>query len=120
MQFGPAGPGFFAISSALVSSKSFDTIKVAATEFNSGIFVAGFEEFDGSTIEAFLVKIYKDDGAGGLMELKNGFNDLVMESLNVDRESARGDPRFFRYPDGTAGVLIERTGVFYKLEEILV
>ena len=31
--------------------------------------------------------------------------------------SERGDPRFFNFPDGTAGVLLEKTGVFYKLTE---
>jgi len=30
----------------------------------------------------------------------------------------RPDPRFFTYPDGTAGVLLERTGAFYRLTEI--
>ena len=31
--------------------------------------------------------------------------------------SARPDPRFFNFPDGTACVLLERTGMFYKLTE---
>ena len=30
----------------------------------------------------------------------------------------RPDPRFFNYPDGTAGVLIESTGQFYRLTEV--
>jgi hypothetical protein len=30
----------------------------------------------------------------------------------------RPDPRFFNFPDGTAGVLLERTGHFYRLTEI--
>jgi hypothetical protein len=30
----------------------------------------------------------------------------------------RPDPRFFRCPDGTAGVLIERTGQFYRMTEV--
>ena len=29
----------------------------------------------------------------------------------------RPDPRFFNFPDGTAGVLLERTGNFYRLTE---
>lgn len=121
MQFGnspDAGGAFFAISSAVVSPVSFDTIKVAATEFNTGVFIAGFEEYDAETAPtaAFQVKMYKDDGAGGITELENSLNDLVGDFLNED--PARGDPRFFRFPDGSAGVLIERTGAFYKLEEI--
>jgi hypothetical protein len=30
----------------------------------------------------------------------------------------RPDPRFFQFPDGTAGVLLERTGAFYRLTQI--
>ncbi len=30
----------------------------------------------------------------------------------------RPDPRFFMFPDGTAGVLLERTGAFYRLTQI--
>jgi hypothetical protein len=30
----------------------------------------------------------------------------------------RGDPRFFTFPDGTAGVLLEHTGAFYRLTEL--
>jgi hypothetical protein len=33
-------------------------------------------------------------------------------------QSDRGDPRFFKFPDGTAGVLLEHSGAFYKLTEI--
>jgi hypothetical protein len=32
--------------------------------------------------------------------------------------SERADPRFFNFPDGTAGVLLERTGMFYRLKEL--
>ena len=49
--------------------------------------------------------------------LENGLNDLVREELG-DVSYFRGDPRLFHYPDGQAGVFIERTGVFYKLTEI--
>jgi hypothetical protein len=30
----------------------------------------------------------------------------------------RPDPRFFTFPDGTAGVLLERTGTFYRITEV--
>jgi len=32
--------------------------------------------------------------------------------------SDRGDPRFFKFPDGTAGVLLEHSGAFYRLTEL--
>jgi hypothetical protein len=31
----------------------------------------------------------------------------------------RPDPRFFNFPDGSAGVLLERTGDFYRLTEVV-
>ena len=49
--------------------------------------------------------------------LDGGFNDLVREELGEVGYFC-GDPRPFHYPDGTAGVFIERTGVFYKLTKI--
>jgi len=30
---------------------------------------------------------------------------------------ARPDPRFFNFPDGTAGVLLETSGNFYRLTQ---
>jgi hypothetical protein len=30
----------------------------------------------------------------------------------------RADPRFFNFPDGTAGVLLESTGDFFRLTEV--
>jgi hypothetical protein len=30
----------------------------------------------------------------------------------------RPDPRFFNFPDGSAGVLLERTGDFYRVTEV--
>jgi hypothetical protein len=32
--------------------------------------------------------------------------------------SDRGDPRFFKFPDGTAGVLLEHSGAFYRVTEV--
>ena len=40
---------------------------------------------------------------------------VVLKSLTDNR---RPDPRFFTFPDGTAGVLLEATGAFYRLTEI--
>ena len=40
---------------------------------------------------------------------------VVLKSLTDNR---RPDPRFFTFPDGTAGVLLEATGAFYRLTEV--
>ena len=63
--------------------------------------------------QSYKIKLY--DTGGNYLD--NGFNDLVKEELG-EVGYYRGDPRMFHYPDGTAGVFIERTGVFYKLTEI--
>lgn len=63
--------------------------------------------------KSYKIKVF--DAEGNYLE--NGFNDLVLEELG-EVGFYRGDPRMFHYPDGTAGVFIERTGAFYKLTEI--
>eukprot|EP00957_Ditylum_brightwellii_P165372 12591612-Ditylum_brightwellii.AAC.1 len=68
---------------------------------------------DNEPMMGYNIKVYKDDGT----YLENGFNDLIKEELG-EVGYFRGDPQLFHFPDGQAGVLIERTGVFYKLEEI--
>ena len=39
-------------------------------------------------------------------------------TLKALANAQRGDPRFFNFPDGTAGVLLEATGNFYRLTEV--
>lgn len=128
MQFGnplSAGGAFYGISSATVADASFDSIKVAATVFNEDIngtnsarLIIGVENYDGNShpIQPYFATLYKDV-AGDLVELPAGFTNLVEDELGLD-VPARGDPRVFELPDGSAGVLIERTGKFYKLKEL--
>ena len=64
---------------------------------------------------AYKIRLYDEGGN----YLERGMNDLVSEVLGEAAEGYfRGDPRLFHYPDGSAGVFIERTGTFYKLTEI--
>jgi len=39
-------------------------------------------------------------------------------TLTALSKGPRGDPRFFNFPDGTAGVLVEATGQFFRLTEV--
>jgi hypothetical protein len=55
--------------------------------------------------QVFLVNLVNKDG-----EVFNGFNSFS--------RSCRIVPRLFRVPDGTAGVLLEATGDFYRLTEL--
>jgi hypothetical protein len=39
-------------------------------------------------------------------------------TLKALADGTRPDPRFFNFPDGRAGVLLETTGEFYRLTEV--
>ena len=39
-------------------------------------------------------------------------------TLKALANAPRPDPRFFVFPDGTAGVLLEATGQFFRLTEV--
>lgn len=125
MQFG-RGPGvpLFGITSSVISEKSFHNIKVAASEFNTGTMIVALEDVDkyaGQPAQSYFVDLYKEAPTKELVPLEDGFNTLVVEALNLDPQSGdsiRGDSRLFKYPDGSAGVFIERTGQFFRLSEI--
>ena len=95
-----------------------DKLKLIWTEFNTGTLLgtnkrAKWGRNYKRPATSYKIKVYDADGN----YLENGFNDLVKEELG-EVGYYRGDPRLFHYPDGRAGVFIERTGVFYKLKEI--
>src|SRR5205823_2123144 len=46
----------------------------------------------------------------------DGNGQLV--TLKSMTKNERPDPRFFNFPDGSAGVLLERTGEFYRVSEV--
>jgi len=113
----------FGISSSVMSDSSFPTIKLATTEFNTGKLIVTLDAYDSSNPSSTqFVNLYKEDSSGKIVLLEHDFNEIVIEDLNRDMtdlsEGARGDARLFKYPDGSAGVFIERTGQFLKLSEI--
>lgn len=116
IQFGRTETDIFhGISSFSVGC--FDKLKLIWSEFNTGLIMGTTEEFCVDDYKGpskgYKIKLYDTDGN----YLEGGLNDLVMEELG-EVGYYRGDPRLFHYPDGTAGVFIERTGIFYKLTEI--
>ena len=116
IQFGRTATDFFyGISGFAVSKKSFNKLKLFWTEFNTGLVLGTMEVARQSTgpSKGYKIKLYDSN----MTELVSGFNDLVKEELG-EVGYFRGDPRPFHFPDGTAGVFIERTGAFYKLTEI--
>lgn len=104
---GPDLP-LFGITSAIVSDASFNRIKLATTEFNTGKLLVADEEYEeGKVLGAFDVPVYDEN----MVLLTAGFNNLTAFG-------DRNDPRLFLWPDGTAGLFLERTGAFFRLAEI--
>lgn len=123
IQFGRTATDFFyAISSFAVAYESFDKLELIWSEFNTGLIMGTPQRYYANggpknvgPVTGFKIKLYDSEGN----YLENGTNDLVKEELG-EVGYYRGDPRLFHYPDGTAGVFIERTGAFYKLTEIAI
>jgi len=114
-QFGrTANDYFYGISSFAVPSKGLDKLQLIWSEFNTGKILGTDKRYRKNTSPSTSYKIKVYDVNGVLLE--NGLNDLVGQEIDPSF-TTRGDPRLFHYPDGQAGVFIERTGVFYKLTE---
>eukprot|EP00548_Thalassiothrix_antarctica_P008021 CAMPEP_0194142260 /NCGR_PEP_ID=MMETSP0152-20130528/11575_1 /TAXON_ID=1049557 /ORGANISM="Thalassiothrix antarctica, Strain L6-D1" /LENGTH=523 /DNA_ID=CAMNT_0038841171 /DNA_START=287 /DNA_END=1858 /DNA_ORIENTATION=- len=118
VQFGRNGfDSFFGISSMAIPSEG-SMLKLIWSEFNTGKLLGTYDAYreGAQPSEAFKLKIFDETGT----EI-DGLNPLVVEELGEDNVgfTSRGDPRLFHFPDGELGVLIERTGVFYKVNEIM-
>ena len=110
---------YYAISSFAVAYDSFSNLELIWSEFNTGHIMGTDKRYyrgakNSGPVKGYKIKLYDVDGN----YLENGVNDLVLEELG-EVGYYRGDPRLFHYPDGTAGVFIERTGTFYRLTEIV-
>jgi hypothetical protein len=102
-QFGRASPyDFVAVSGPVTSIASFDTITGLFGDLPSGKVFATLDPITDIDVTVYEVNIVDADGIStSLWGLAGG----------------RPDPRFFRFPDGTAGVLLEKTGDFYRLSQ---
>jgi len=120
IQFGrTATDYFYAISGFAVAYPSFDKLEMIWSEFNTGLIMGTTQPFNvenyNGPATGYKIRLYDTEGN----YLENGINALVSDVLGEEAEGYfRGDPRLFHYPDGTAGVFIERTGTFYRLTEI--
>jgi hypothetical protein len=95
---------FVAVSGPVVSKKSFTAISMLCGDLASGECYATTAKVDGLNEELFRVNLV--DADGDPIGPSNSLNDLA---------GGRVDPRFFLFPDGEAGVLLEATGDFYIL-----
>ncbi len=103
-QYGRNDPnGGVAVSGPVTSPKSFDSITGLFSDLSSGIVYATTDPLTDTDVDVFKVNLIDE-------------NDSPIDSLQ-DLVGGRADPRFFQFPDGTAGVLLETTGDFYRLTE---
>ncbi|MDJ0899931.1 MAG: hypothetical protein QNJ55_14090 [Xenococcus sp. MO_188.B8] len=103
-QYGRNDPnGGVAVSGPVTSRSSFDSITGLFGDLSSSIVYATTDPLTETNVDVFKVNLIDENGA-------------QLESLQ-DLSGGRADPRFFQFPDGTAGVLLETTGDFYRLTE---
>lgn len=104
-QFGREDMRFIAASGPIVEASTFDQIVALFGDLVSGALYATVASDLGSTVnDVFRVGLIDADGLPTTLLALSGGD--------------RADPRFFTFADGSAGVLLERTGVLYRLTEI--
>ena len=102
-EFGREGARAVAISGPVMSTTSFTRITALFGDLVSGGVFAVTSPLTVKRQPVYRVGLVTPDGkAVTLKDLAGG---------------ERPDPRFFNFPDGTAGMLLERTGTFYRLTE---
>ena len=103
-EFGRDDTEPFAGSGPLRSDISFSRISVLFADLVSGRLFAATGPLTMRRQPVLHVTIVDDNGA-----------PITLKSLT---KNERPDPRFFNFPDGSAGVLLERTGELYRLSEV--
>ena len=102
-QFGRDGATPIAITGPVASTVSFGPITSLFSDLQTGNVYAVLGSLAQPGQSTYTVNLVTSGGqATTLAALAGG----------------RPDPRFFLFPDGTAGVLLERTGDFYRLTQV--
>lgn len=103
-EFGREKATQVAVSGPVHSTTSFQTITFLFGDLVSGAVYA--VTGPPSTLHQPVLAVSLVDGQGQPV------------SLTALAKAQRGDPRFFTFPDGAAGVLLEATGQFFRLTEL--
>jgi hypothetical protein len=98
--------GFFAVSGPVASSVSFDAIGFLFADLASGDLFATAAGATGTGNDVFSVMVKGTDG------LPTTISDYF--GLGTQRD----DPRFFNFADNSAGVLFEKSGAIYRINEV--
>lgn len=97
---------FVAAAGPVVSNRSFREISLVLGDLPTGEVYATRDKITGTDVPLSRVNLVDTDG--NPVGPTNSLNDLA---------GGRSDPRFFLFPNGEAGVLLEATGEFYTLNE---
>jgi hypothetical protein len=102
-QFGREGALLVGVTGPVSSSASFTNITALFGDLPSGNVLA----------------VTAPPGTAGQTVYHVSLVDSALSPVTLTGlAGGRPDPRFFTFPDGTAGVLLERTGAFYRLTQI--
>jgi hypothetical protein len=102
-QFGREGAPLVGVTGTVSSAVSFTTITALFGDLPTG--------------NVFAVK--DAPGTSNQVVYKVNLVDAAMAPVTLaGLAGGRPDPRFFLFPDGSAGVLLERTGSFYRLTQV--
>jgi pimeloyl-ACP methyl ester carboxylesterase len=103
-EFGREGAAEFAASGPVASTVSFRRISALVGDLSGGSVFAITGSRTARGQDVFRVALRDPSG-----------RPVTLKQLAGD---ARPDPRFFNFPDGSAGVLLEKTGEFFRLTEL--
>lgn len=101
------GAGFVAATGPVISGKSFNRITALWGDLATGRVFAMQDRLRGVDKPVYRVNLVDEN-----------LNSVGASNSLNDIGGGRVDARFFLYPDGTAGVLFESTGDFYRLTEL--
>ena len=104
-QFGREGAPWLAVSGPILSEVSFNMIDMLFGDLATGALYATMEGIGDTLNTVYSVGVA--DGFGGVTTLA--------DYLGI----TRADLRFFNFTDGSAGVLLERTGMAYRITEVV-
>lgn len=97
--------GGLASTGPVTSKRSLRKLTALFSDLDSGILYGTTGDYDGITETVYKLTVVDEGG-------------VEYESLEELAGLPRVDPRFFRFPGGTAGVLLEANGDFYRLTEL--
>ena len=107
-QFGREDATWFAGTGPVASDVSFTSIDLLFGDLNTGRLLATMAPTGSSLNEVFEVNLVDENGVQYALS-------TLLDAAGV----TRADLRFFNFADGGAGVLLERTGRYYRISQYM-